>query len=359
MPGLETLFSEHPGLSFPPLFQKLVDDLPEQIALVDEHWTILSVNASWERAVADIGFDGLTPGANYKTFCKIKAKEGHKAPALIAPILEDLESGQKTSFTLNYTGDGELAGRDYETRIALFRIGERQFATITRTDLTELHYLRRVREGLSGSLEETRQAERDRIGRELHDSTMQFLVGAALSLGQLRRSGVGLKEEGLVSEIEGLLVKAQDELRSISYLGQAPELERGDLAHAVTTLVEGFARRAGLKASTQIIQPLSLPGKSAQGALYRVLQEAISNVHRHSKATEMGVRLVARGPALHLIIADNGIGFPHQVNEGVGLQSMHSRLREIGGCLQIRNLPQGSAVVAIVPLVDIDNAGMD
>lgn len=354
--GLESLLSAHPGISFPSVFQKLVDDLPEQIALLDEDWTILSVNRSWEKAVADVGFEELTPGSNYKEFCRKKAAEGHKAPARIAPVLEDLENGEKTSFTLNYSGDGELAGRDYETRIALFQIGDRRFATITRTDLTEIHYLRALREGLGVSLDETRQSERERIGRELHDSTMQFLIGAALSLGQLRRSGIGLKENKLVSEIEQLLVRAQDELRSITYLAHAQELEGGDLVHAVTRLVEGYARRAGLEASVEAVEPLPLPDKRTQVALYRVLQEAISNVHRHSGASEIGVRLVAHGSNLHLIVADNGVGFRKPTNEGVGLQSMHSRLRDVGGRLRVRQLPRGTAIVATAPLAKEDGS---
>jgi signal transduction histidine kinase len=218
--------------------------------------------------------------------------------------------------------------------------------------MTEIHYLRRLREGLGVSFDETRQSERERIGRELHDSTMQFLIGAALSLGQLRRSGIGLKEEPLVLEIEQLLVKAQDELRSISYLAHAHELEGGDLVHAVTRLVEGFARRAGLKASVQAVEPLPLPDKKTQVALFRVLQEAISNVHRHSGASELGVRLVVHGSNLHMIIADNGVGFRKPVNEGVGLQSMHSRLRDVGGRLRVRQLPRGCAIVATAPLLD-------
>jgi len=356
--GLQQLLSEQSALSFPTVFHKLVEDLPEQIALLDENWDILAVNNSWTRAIAEVGYDDLTPGSNYKAFCERKAAEGHKAPALIAPVLEDLERGEKSSFTLNYRGDGELAGRDYETRIALFGIGGQRFATVTRMDLTELHYLRGLREALSTSIERTRQAERERIARELHDSTMQFLIGAALSLGHLRRSGAGIKAGALVSEIEELLVKAQNELRSISYIAHAHQLDGEDLAHAVTTLVEGFARRAGLKASVDIVEPLSLPGKEVQVALYRILQEAISNVHRHSGASQLAVRLVSRGSTLHLVIADNGVGFPNPLVEGVGLQSMHSRMNEIGGRLWVRRLAQGMAIVASAPLAGRDrNSG--
>ena len=177
-------------------------------------------------------------------------------------------------------------------------------------------------------------------------------------MGHLRRSGVGQKARALVSEIEELLVKAQNELRSISYLAHAHELEEKDLGVAVASLVDGFARRAGLKASVDIVEPLRLPSKSTQVALYRVLQEAITNVHRHSGATRIGVRLVARGTKLNLIIADNGIGFSNTVTEGVGLRSMHSRLTDIGGSLRIRHLPQGIAIVASAPLEKGDGAAV-
>lgn len=347
---LESLFADESAVSFPSVFQKLVDDLPEQIALLDEAWNILSVNGAWAKAIAEVGYDELAQGWNYKTFCTKKGADGHEAPARIAPALDELERGERTAFTLKYSGTGELAGRDFETRIALFQIGGRRFATVTRTDLTELLYLRHLQEGLTGSLDETRQSERERIGRELHDSTMQFLIGAALSLGHLRRSGVGNKARALVCEIEDLLLKAQNELRSISYLAHAHDFEEDDLGVAVRKLVEGYARRAGLKASVQVVEPLELPCRKAQVALFRVLQEAISNVHRHSGATELGVRLVSRGPDINLIIADNGVGFPNTIIEGVGLRSMHGRLRDIGGRMRFRHLPNGIAIVASAPL---------
>jgi two-component system NarL family sensor kinase len=348
--GLESVFADQSAASFPSVFHKLVDELPEQIALLDEHWDILSVNRSWAKAINDVGFHDLSPGSNYREFCARRGRGGDRAKALIGPALDEMDRGEKTSFSLTYSGDGELAGRDYETRIGLFQIGGHRFATITRIDLTELHDLRRLRQGLAGSLDETRQLERERIGRELHDSTMQFLIGAALSLGHLRRSGVNEKARGIVTEIEDLLVKAQNELRSISYLAHAHDFEGEDLGIAIRKLVEGFARRAGMRASVDIVQPLVLPDRSGQIALYRVLQEAISNVHRHSGATEIGVRLVSRGRNLVLIIADNGIGFSSGVSEGVGLRSMYARLRDIGGQMRLRHLPKGIAIVASAPL---------
>ena len=354
--GLASLFVDESPESFPSVFQKLVDNLPEQIALLDSAWTIVSANRSWSKAVAEAGFHDLERGCNYRDFCKRNGANGHATAAAVARGLDALDKGERKSFTLSYKGVGEIAGRDFELRIALFEIGGQRFATVTRIDLTELHYLRQIREGLAGSLDDTRQSERERIGRELHDSTMQFLIGAALSLGHLRRSGVGQKARALVSEIEGLVMKAQNELRSMSYLAHAHELEKEDLGRAATMLVDGFARRAGIRASIDIVEPLPLPAKPAQVALYRVLQEAISNVHRHSGATEFAVRLASRGSALHLVIADNGVGFPNTVSEGVGLQSMHSRLREIGGRLRVRHLPKGVAIIATAPLVPRNRA---
>ena len=88
----------------------------------------------------------------------------------------------------------------------------------------------------------------------------------------------------------------------------------------------------------------------AEHVIYRVAQEALSNAHRHAAASTLGVRLVARRRALHLVIADDGRGIPDDLRPGVGLQSMRERLQEIGGWLTIRNGRPGTVILASLPL---------
>lgn len=334
---------------FGSIFEKLIEGLPEQIALLDENWVVAAANESWLSMIKSLEYD-LNPGSNYRTFCIEKGAKGHKAAAAAAAAFPGLESGETSSFLLDYAGQGELEGRDFQVQIHRFEIGGQRFATVTRAEVTELVQLRRMKEGFSSTLERTQEVERQRIARELHDSTMQSLTGAALALGHLRRSAISEEANEVVSEIESLLLEAQNELRSISYLAHAHQPEHVELGQAVATLVEGFARRADLRALVEIESPLALPGKGVQRALYRVVQEAISNVHRHSRGSELGVRVLSRRALLHVTIADNGIGIPEKAMEGVGLQSMRERLREIGGRLSVRHLAPGTLVIASVPL---------
>jgi signal transduction histidine kinase len=334
---------------FGSIFEKLIEGLPEQIALLDENWVVLAVNDSWAGMAKVFGYD-LVPGSSYRTFCLDRGASGYHAAAAAAAAIDDLEHGDNSSLTINYAGQGELEGRQFRVQIHRFEIGGKRFATVTRSEVTELLELRRMKEGLSGTLERTQEMERQRIARELHDSTMQSLTGAALALGHLRRSAMSPEANEVASEIESLLIEAQNELRSISYLAYAHQLENQEIGPAVSTLVEGFARRAGLHASVEVGSSPTLPPREAQGALYRVVQEAISNAHRHARGSEIAVRFVTRRSLLHVTIADNGIGMPDKTLDGVGLQSMRARLREVGGRLSVRHLKPGTIVIASVPV---------
>ena len=351
---IEAVAASRSAVEFGSIFEKLIEGLPEQIALLDSNWVVLAVNESWTRTAASVGYE-LRPGSDYRAFCFEKGREGHEAAAAAAVAIEELEKGQTSSFTLNYTGQRELEGREFQVQIHCFEIGGQRLATITRAEVTELVQLRRMKENLSGTLEKTQEIERQRIARELHDSTMQSLTGAALALGHLRRSAISSEATEVVSEIESLLLEAQNELRSISYLAHAHQPENADFGHGIATLVEGFARRADLRASVEVVGSPRLPTKEAQVALYRVVQEAISNAHRHSRGTELAVRIASPRSTLHVTIADNGIGIPANVREGVGLQSMRARLREIGGRLSVRHLTPGTVIIASVPVATVRN----
>jgi len=353
---LEAVAGSPLSQQFAPIFEKLIEGLPEQIALLDENWIVLAVNESWTSTALSLGYHDLLPGCDYRAYCVRKAEEGHEAPAAALAAIAGLEKGEKASFNLKYSGQNELEGRDFEVQFHRFEIAGQKFATVTRAEVTELANLRRFKDGFSGTLEKTQGIERQRIARELHDSTMQSLTSAALALGHLRRSEISNEATAVVSEIEALLLEAQNELRSISYLAHAHRLGTEDLGVAIATLVEGFTRRAGLEASVEIARPLKLPSAEQQGAIYRVVQEAISNAHRHSRGTAVAVRLLSPRSVLHVTIADNGVGIPERVKEGVGLQSMRERLTEIGGRLSVRHLAPGTLIIASVPVALADNS---
>jgi signal transduction histidine kinase len=125
------------------------------------------------------------------------------------------------------------------------------------------------------------------------------------------------------------------------------------LVQATKSLVEGFGRRAGLRASFELLGLAAPLEQAADAALYRIVQEGLANVHRHSKASSVRVALIFRRFAAHVLIADDGVGAARERftgTEGVGLSSMNSRLNDIGGRMSVWRLNPGTAVVASVPL---------
>lgn len=344
---LRALFTERQA-QFTEVFQQIINGLPEQIALVDDQWKILVVNPAWTKTAALYGYDALIPGSNYLEFCEARAKEGHNPADLAAKGIRNLEKSGKPTFSFTYLGKDRWEGFAFQLFIKRIEVEGRPHYIVTRYDVTELVHLRQMREEFSHSLIEHQAEERRRMAREVHDSTMQLLAGMGLSLGQLKRTRHSKASGEIVEEMEGLLGEAQRELRAISYLAHAPEVSELGLAKALRQLAGGFGRRTGLNIAINADDDLML-SPAAEVAVYRMVQEALSNVHRHARATDAAVVLHQRRSILHIAVADNGIGMPERVRRGVGLSSMHDRIAELGGRLMIRPGKPGTLLIASVP----------
>ena len=200
--------------------------------------------------------------------------------------------------------------------------------------------------------------ERQRIAQELHDSTAQHLVGASLFLEVLaRRSGSDSAEaKEAIAEIHGLIHRAQNEIRLLSYVMHPQELARFGLSAAVRAHVEGFARKAALNVKVELVDDLGDLPYPAQLALFRILQEALTNVHRHANATSALVRLEVRAGRLFLAIKDDGQGGIRRDRNGrprpfgLGLMSMSARVRQLGGRLRVCSGRRGTVIAATIPL---------
>jgi signal transduction histidine kinase len=334
--------------------QQIIDDLPEQIALVDEDGIIFAANRAWKQTVEEHGYLEALPGRNYRDFCAGKAAQGY-APAMEAlAALDDIWAGRRSYWQLIYNGRENWRGRDYQISFHRIWFGGRSFISVTRFDLTEILDLRRERENFSASMIEGQAIERQRMGRELHDSASQLLASIGLVLGRLRQRSPDSETLAAVEEMSELVTEAHREIRSISYLAHPPSLKKLGLSHAVKLLVEGFGRRTGLEASFDIRGKPGKMSEAAETAVYRLAQEALSNVHRHAHATRVHLLLLFRDSAAHFIVADDGIGISRETLsgegcEGVGLASMRSRLSEVGGRLSIRTLSPGTAIIGSVP----------
>jgi PAS domain S-box-containing protein len=200
--------------------------------------------------------------------------------------------------------------------------------------------------------------ERRRIASELHDSTAQHLAAVGLNLMRIRGGASNRMTLDILAETEGSLEEATKELRAFTYLLHPPDLQSEGLSATLARYVEGFGRRTGLKImvqSSRRVDQLSLP---LQLTLLRIVQEALTNVHRHASATCVSVKCRRVGKRLILLISDDGQaavnaagherGTPIEV--GVGIPEMIARMQQLGGNLQIDSGPHGTAVRATVPV---------
>ena len=334
---------------FVDVFQKLIDGLPEQIALLDAEWQILAINKAWVKTAAVYGYSALKPGTSYFGFLRDMAAVGHNAARLVVDGILEMAQGGEDSFNLSYQGSDQWEGHTFHLRLNQIEISDRKFFTVTRYDVTELMQLRRLREGYSFSVIEGQAEERRKIAREIHDSTAQLLAGVGLTLAQLKRTRRSNRTMEIVLEMEQLLAEAQREIRSISYLTHPPHLGELGLAEALRKLIDGYARRTGLKIQLDMVPEQGIAWQVVEAAIYRLVQEALSNIHRHARATEVQVGIYVRRTTVHAVIADNGVGIAADAPLGVGIPGMRTRLRELGGRLRVRAANPGTVVTASVP----------
>jgi len=209
---------------------------------------------------------------------------------------------------------------------------------------------------LSAQVMNLQDSERRRIARELHDSLGQYLAGLKLNINLLRQVPLNT---GLWTEAEELLGQCIAEVRTLSYLLHPPMMDEAGLVSAAQWYVEGFGQRSGLKVSLDTGDDLERLPDAVELALFRALQEALSNVHRHSGASIVDVRILRDAEQVILEVKDNGRGIPRELllslNDGgsaagVGLAGMRERVRELVGELRLESDATGSLLRITIPV---------
>jgi signal transduction histidine kinase len=192
--------------------------------------------------------------------------------------------------------------------------------------------------------------ERNRLARDLHDSVKQQVFAISMQLGAAQ----ALLEKrhpasGPVNEAERLAKQAGVELTTLIRELRPPGLERKSLPAAVEEYVAEWSRQNGIAAQVNVDGVPSLP-LPAEETLFRVTQEALANVARHSHARQVIVQLARQGEEVALAVEDDGAGFDlNQVEKGVGLDSMRERLEAVGGRLNISSRTSGGTrLLAVV-----------
>lgn len=209
---------------------------------------------------------------------------------------------------------------------------------------------------LSVKLMAAQDDERRRISRELHDGVSQDLAQVKMSLVALGKTS-SAEQSGALTELIDLVQKCFDETRTISYLLHPPLLEELGLKAAVNWYVGGFAERSGIRVDLDFVDGKRVP-TNLEILLFRILQEALTNIHRHSHSPSVDIRVELGSDVVVLQIKDHGQGIPADLLKqymsgaggGVGLRSMRERISEVGGQIEITSDPRGTLIRAIVPV---------
>jgi len=213
---------------------------------------------------------------------------------------------------------------------------------------------------LSGRLIATQDEERRRIARELHDGLGQDLTAAKIMLqGISRFQHTPDSSEEAIENVARLLDDALRQVRSLSYLLHPPLLDEIGLRSALGWYVDGLSKRSGIK-TTISMDPADFPrlAPELETALFRIIQEALTNVFRHAQANEACITLVKRDRDVVATVRDDGLGFPDEdvamrnENLGVGIAGMKQRAKELGGELRLRNAAPGTIVEAVIPIIN-------
>jgi signal transduction histidine kinase len=212
---------------------------------------------------------------------------------------------------------------------------------------------------LSSRLLQAQDEERRRIARELHDSVGQCLTALKINVDVLRRSELSAGVDKVLGESSALLDQALIETRTISHLLHPPLLDEAGFVSAARWYVDGFAKRSGVEVNLEIpIEHVRFPD-SVELGLFRVLQESLTNVHRHSDSPAVDIRLKLDAERVILKIRDYGHGMPQHVLQrfqeagtgvGVGLAGMQERISELGGRLEISAASPGTVVTVSMPV---------
>ena len=192
--------------------------------------------------------------------------------------------------------------------------------------------------------------ERNRLARDLHDSVKQQVFAISMQLSAARTTlGENDPAYAAVVQAESLAQQAGAELTTLIHQLRPPGLERRSLADAIQEHVRDWTRQNNIRAELDIEASIQVNGETEQ-ALFRVLQEALSNTARHSQASDVWVSLKSDDDRLSLTVKDNGIGYDAgQVKKGIGLDSMKERLAAVNGTLEISSIPsQGTCLTAVV-----------
>lgn len=250
---------------------------------------------------------------------------------------------------------GEVRRRDHES----LRNAQAELEDRVKERTAELATANEGLRELSARLLQMQDEERRRIARELHDSVGQLLVGLSMNLSTVRSDIERLtKTTAVLNDSEALVQEMSKEVRTISHLLHPPLLDEAGLSSAIRWYTDGFVQRSHIKVDVDCPSDFPRLSRDVETAMFRVVQECLTNIHRHSNSQVATIRCRQSDDYVAIEIADKGKGMSQETlcamassgTPGVGIRGMRERLQQLGGHLEIASNSHGTLVSARLPV---------
>ncbi len=255
-------------------------------------------------------------------------------------------------------------GHEFPVEISLspFETSEGRLVTSAIRDITQRKRSEENLRELSARLLQLQDEERRHIARELHDSTGQMLAALSMTLTPLvqGKNTIDPVSRNLVEESLRLIHELSDEVRTFSHLLHPPLLDEVGLSSALRLYLEGFAERSKIQVDLGIPADFGRLPREVETAIFRVVQECLTNIHRHSGSAVARISIFRADGEVSVTVEDKGKGISHAKRseaelsgrEGVGIRGMRERVRQLGGTLEITSPEdgKGTTVIASFPI---------
>jgi PAS domain S-box-containing protein len=322
---------------------------------------------------------GLRPGefdSTYESWASFVVREDR--PVVELALKEAFHTGDfRTEFRIQRPNDGQIRWITARATVLRDNLGRPARILGINVDITERkeaeEALRRSHEdleiqvearttalrSLSSHLLRAQDDERRRIARELHDSLGQYLAAIKMNLDLMSDSAP--VPAATLAELRELAQQSLTETRTLSHLLHPPLLDEAGFASAASWYVGGFSQRSGVKVEFHIPAQLQRLPSRVETVLFRILQEALTNIHRHSGSTTAEIILTVAHGEVSMRIADSGRGIPPEMlarfqrngtGSGIGLAGMRERVKELGGDLKIASSSSGTTLTVCLPTVE-------
>jgi signal transduction histidine kinase len=320
----------------------VLETLPTMICLLTPDYHVAFANRSFRERF------GESHGRHCYEYCF-----GRTKPCEFCESYNVLKTGQPHQWEVTSPDDRVIEVYDFP----FTDVGGSPMILEMDMDITERKRAEESLRQLSTQLLRAQDDERRRIARELHDSIGQELAALDLNLGWIQQSlgDLDARAHGVLAESLELVKRCSREIRDFSYLLHPPMLDEYGLASALRWYAEGFTRRTGIQVALDARDDLPRLPLDVETALFRVVQECLTNVQRHSGSPTVSLRIAREPNLLCLDVADQGHGMrPARggatSRPGTGVSGMRERMRERGGSLEIESDRRGTTVRARLPM---------